>query len=158
VAPRFFGRYEHSLDAKGRIILPARFRNQLGTQAFVSQYQDRCLALWTAEEFERQMDEQEEKQVLGRRERNVARILASGSSEVEVDRQGRVALPAFLRNFAGLQTESSILVIGAINRVELWNPAEWDLRVLPDEAHLVDDPPQRPEQPTPAAAASAEAP
>jgi len=141
VAPRFFGRYEHSLDVKGRVILPARFRGQLGTQAYVSQYRDRCLALWTAEEFDRQMDEQEEKQVLGRSERNVARILASGSVEVEVDRQGRVAIPAFLRDFAGLQTESSILVIGAINRVELWNPAEWEQRVKPAEAQLVDDSP-----------------
>lgn len=141
MAPRFFGRYEHSLDVKGRVILPARFRGQLGTQAYVSQYRDRCLALWTAEEFDRQMDEQEEKQVLGRSERNVARILASGSVEVEVDRQGRVAIPAFLRDFAGLQTESSILVIGAINRVELWNPAEWEQRVKPAEAQLVDDSP-----------------
>jgi MraZ protein len=157
VAPRFYGRYEHSLDAKGRVILPARFRGQLGTQAYVSQYQDRCLAMWTAEEFERQMDEQEEKQVLGRSERNVARILSSGAVDVEVDRQGRVAIPAFLRDFAGLQTESSILIIGAINRVELWNPAEWERRVKPAEAMLVDDP-TPPTELTAAPAVSADAP
>lgn len=157
MAPRFYGRYEHSLDVKGRVILPARFRGQLGTQAYVSQYQDRCLAMWTAEEFERQMDEQEEKQVLGRTERNVARIMSSGAVDVEVDRQGRVAIPGFLREFAGLQTESSILIIGAINRVELWNPAEWEQRVKPAEALLVDDPTQ-PTELTAALAASTDAP
>jgi MraZ protein len=140
VAPRFFGRYEHSLDAKGRIILPARFRSQLGTQAYVSQYQEGCLALWTAEEFDRQMDEADARQVLGQAERNAARILASGSVEVEVDRQGRVAIPGFLREFAGLQPETSILVIGAINRVELWNQQGWDRRVKPAEAQLVGNP------------------
>jgi MraZ protein len=140
VAPRFFGRYEHSLDAKGRIILPARFRGQLGTQAYVSQFQEGCLALWTAEEFERQMDEAEAKQGLGQAERNAARILASGSVEVEVDRQGRVAIPAFLREFAGLQPETTILVMGAINRVELWNSEGWNRRVKPAEAQLVGNP------------------
>lgn len=137
---RFYGRYEHSLDAKGRVILPARFRGQLGTQAYVSQYLDGCLALWTSEEFDSQMDEQLANQGKGRTERIVARIMSSGSSEVEVDRQGRVAIPGYLREFAGLQTESSILVIGAINRIELWDPEEWQQRVKPHEARLVDDP------------------
>jgi MraZ protein len=148
VAPRFFGTYEHSLDAKGRVILPARFRSQLGTQAYVSKYQERCLALWTAEEFERQMAEQEEKQEHGRSERNLARIWAAGSSEIDVDSQGRIAIPAHLRSFAGLETENRILVIGALNRVEMWNPAEWEQRVEPAEAELVGDLPARTNRPT----------
>jgi MraZ protein len=109
------------------------------------------LALWTAEEFDRQMDEADAKQSLGQAERNAARILASGSVEVEVDRQGRVAIPAFLRDFADLQPETTILVIGAINRVELWNQEGWDRRVKPAEARLVGSP----EQPTTAVVAAA---
>ena len=119
------------------MILPARFRASFGPQAFLSQYQDRCLALWTPDEFEKQMAEMELLQDQGRAERNLARIWASGSAEVEIDRQGRVAIPAYLREFARL--ESAVLVIGALNRVELWDPAEWAARVLPAEAQLTDD-------------------
>ncbi len=139
MAPRFFGRYEHSLDAKGRVILPARFRTQFGPQAFLSQYQDRCLALWTSEEFEKQMADREQSQGQGRIERNLARVWASGSVEVDIDRQGRMAIPAFLREFSRLEIESPILVIGVLNRVEFWNPAEFELRVKPAEAQLTDD-------------------
>jgi MraZ protein len=137
VAARFFGRYEHSLDAKGRVILPARFRPLFGPSAYLSQFQDRCLALWPPDEFERQMADMELLQEQGRAERNLARIWASGSAEVEIDRQGRVGVPAYLREFARL--ESGVLVIGALNRVELWDPAEWTTRVLPAEAQLTDD-------------------
>jgi MraZ protein len=137
VAARFFGRYEHSLDAKGRVILPARFRALFGPSAYLSQFSDRCLALWPPDEFERQMAEMEVLQEQGRAERNLARIWASGSAEVEIDRQGRVGVPAYLRDFARL--ESGVLVIGALNRVELWDPAEWTTRVLPAEARLTDD-------------------
>jgi MraZ protein len=137
VAARFFGRYEHSLDVKGRVILPARFRGQLGPQAYLSQYQDRCLALWTPDEFEKQMSDMERLQDQGRAERNLARIWAAGSTDVEIDRQGRMAIPAYLREFARLET--GVLIIGALNRVELWDPAEWQARVLPAEAQLTEE-------------------
>jgi len=146
VAARFFGRYEHALDAKGRVILPARFRASFGTVAFLTQYQDRCLALWTADEFEQQMAEMERLQDQGRSERNLARLWASGSTEVEIDRQGRVAIPAYLREFARL--DGAVLVNGAINRVELWNPAEWAARVLPAESQLTEEPDTRDDRQT----------
>jgi MraZ protein len=137
VAARFFGRYEHSLDVKGRVILPARFRALFGPSGYLSQYQDRCLALWPPDEFEKQMAEMEVLQEQGRSERNLARIWASGSAEVEIDRQGRVAIPAYLREFARLDT--GVLVIGALNRVELWDPTGWASRVAPAEAQLTED-------------------
>jgi len=142
VAARFFGRFEHSLDIKGRVILPARFRPSFGPQAYVSQYQDRCLALWTPEEFEKQMAEQERLQDLGRLERNFARFWSAGSAEVDIDKQGRVALPLYLREFARL--DGAVLVNGALNRVELWNPAEWVQRVGPAEALLTGEAPSVP--------------
>jgi MraZ protein len=122
---------------KGRVILPARFRGQLGPQAYLSQYQDRCLALWTPEEFEKQMADMERLQEQGRAERNLARLWASSTTDVEIDRQGRMAIPAYLREFARL--ESAVLVVGALNRVELWSPAEWESRVLPAELQLTDE-------------------
>ena len=139
MAPRFFGRFEHSLDAKGRVILPARFRAHFGTQAYLSQYSDRCLALWTSEEFDKQLIEQEQRQQQGRNERNLARVWAQGSTEVDIDRQGRLAIPAYLREFARLDVEHPILVNGALNRVELWNPAEYDIKVKPAEAQFADE-------------------
>jgi MraZ protein len=147
VAARFFGRYEHSLDAKGRVILPARFRASFGPGAYLSQHQDRCLALWSPDEFERRMADMEAHQEEGRAERNLARVWAAGSTEVEIDRQGRVGIPAYLREFARLET--AVLVIGAINRVELWDPGEWAARVLPAESQLTDDGDQQAAAPPP---------
>jgi MraZ protein len=138
---RFIGRYEHSLDSKGRVILPAKFRPSFSTHVFVSQHLDKCLALWTPDEFEKQLEVMEASQSLGANERNTARIWASGSVEVELDRQGRVAIPAYLRTFAGLEEMQPLLITGVLNRIELWNPQEWATRVLPSEATFTNSEP-----------------
>jgi MraZ protein len=144
----FFGRYEHSLDPKGRVILPAKFRAPFDRGGFLTQYNERCLALWTPEEFEKQMRGMQEAQEQGREQRNLARLWASGSAEVEIDRQGRMAIPQHLREFARLApgdgsspASGSVdcLVIGAIDRVELWSPAQWNSKVQPAEGLLTDD-------------------
>jgi MraZ protein len=124
---RFFGRYEHSLDPKGRVILPSKFRAPFDHGGYLTNYSERCLALWTPEDFELQMQQMQEQQELGREERNLARLWAAGTSEVEIDKQGRMANPPYLREFARL--EGDVLVIGLMNRVELWNPQEWDRKV-----------------------------
>jgi MraZ protein len=132
----FVGRFEHSLDAKGRVILPAKFRTQYERGGYLSQHSEGCLALWTPGEFERQMEAVQHRADSGKAERNRARLWASSSSDVEIDRQGRMPIPAHLREFARLETE--VLVHGAIDRVELWNPAAWAERVLPEESWLLD--------------------
>ncbi len=131
---RFFGRYEHSLDEKGRVILPAKFRASFDRGGYLTPYQDGCLALWTPDEFDQQMETMQRHAAAGRSDRNLARLWASSSQEVEADRQGRMAIPLHLRDFAGL--ESDVLVHGAIDRVELWSPALWAEKVLPDESRL----------------------
>ncbi|MDQ2754060.1 MAG: division/cell wall cluster transcriptional repressor MraZ [Actinomycetota bacterium] len=136
MAPRFFGRFEHSLDAKGRIILPARFRGSFDTQAYLSQHHDRCLAVWTPEHFEKEAATMEAMADSGPQDRNLARFWASGIIEVELDRQGRVPIPGYLREFARLDT--AVLITGVFNRIELWNPTEWVARVGPNEAVLGD--------------------
>jgi MraZ protein len=133
---RFFGRYEHSLDIKGRIILPARLRHSFDTEAFLSQWHDGCLALWTPEVFEKQLAEMEAIQHRGPEERQAARVLAAGSVQVELDRQGRVAIPAYLREYASL--ESAVLVVGALDRIELWRPEQYLERVAPGETKLAE--------------------
>jgi MraZ protein len=134
------GRYEHSLDIKGRVILPAKFRAQFERGGYLTQHSEGCLALWTPGEFERQMAVMQERAESGRSDRNRARLWASTSHEVEIDRQGRMAIPAHLREFAGL--ESDVLVHGAIDRVELWSPPAWAERVQPEASWLLGDDPE----------------
>jgi MraZ protein len=131
---RFFGRYEHSLDDKGRVILPSKFRGPFERGGYLTQYQDGCLSLWTPDEFESQMEVVQERAASSKSDRNLARLWASTSHEVEVDRQGRMAIPSHLRDFAGL--DGDVLVHGAIDRIELWNPTRWDEKVAPEEERL----------------------
>jgi MraZ protein len=133
----FVGRYEHTLDTKGRVILPVKFRPSFERGGYLSQNSEGCLALWTPDEFGRQMEVMQERAASGRAQRNRARVWAAHSHEVEIDRQGRMAIPAHLRTFAGL--EGDVLVLGAIDRVELWNPGAWEERVGPEEQSLLDD-------------------
>jgi MraZ protein len=131
--PGFVGRFDHSLDAKGRVILPARFRPSFERGGYLALNFERCLSLWTPGEFDRQSSEMQATFREGTPEaRNFARIWASGSVDIEIDRQGRMGIPSHLREFAGLTTE--VLVTGAIDHIELWDPEEWRVRVAPAQA------------------------
>jgi MraZ protein len=136
VVARFFGTYEHTLDAKGRVILPVRFRAAFDEGGYLTQNLDGCLALWTPEEFDTQMVQRREQESAGRSERNQARIFSANSFQVEIDRQGRLPIPAYLREFAGLQ--ENVRVSGIFNRVELWDPGRWEERVRPEEQRLAE--------------------
>lgn len=131
---RFFGRFEHSLDDKGRVILPAKFRAPFEHGGYLTEYQDGCLALWTPERFEQQMEAMLERATQSQSDRNLVRQWSSTSHELEIDRQGRMAIPGLLRQYGGLVGE--VLVVGAIDRVELWNRERWDEKVLPEEERL----------------------
>lgn len=133
----FVGRFEHSVDPKGRVILPARFRDSFTRGGFLTSNQEGCVALWTPGEFERQSVEMLERSKSDKDGRNVARLWASNSADIEVDKQGRMAVPAHLREFADLTAE--VLIIGAIDRIELWNPTRWEERVRPAEAWFLED-------------------
>ena len=131
---RFFGRYEHSLDDKGRVILPSKFRGSFEHGGYLTQYTDGCLSLWTPEQFDQQMENMKERAAISKQDRNLVRLWASTSHELEIDRQGRMAIPARLRDYAGLVAD--VLLLGAIDRVELWNRQTWDEKVLPEEERL----------------------
>ncbi len=133
----FVGRYEHSLDTKGRVILPAKFRATFERGGYLAENHEGCLALWTYGEFERQMTSMQEQAAAGRTDRNRARLWASNAQEVEIDRQGRMVIPPRLRQFARL--ESDVLVIGALDRIELWNPSLWEEQVQPAEQWFLGD-------------------
>jgi len=135
---RFFGRYEHALDLKGRVILPAKLRTHFTQPGFLTRHLEGCLALWTNEEFDKEISlrlvEAENDPVA----RNRVRDWAAAVFEAEIDRQGRIAIPPSLRSYAALEQE--VLVIGMINRVELWSPSSWANRDLGDEVTQSDRP------------------
>ena len=133
---RFFGRFEHTLDGKGRLILPAKFRVHFAGGGFLSQGSDGCLTLWTPDDFDLQMASMQTRAATSPADRNLVRLWASNSSEVEVDRQGRMAIPAHLRDYAGFATD--VLINGVIDRIELWDPTRWDEKVKPEEQRLAD--------------------
>lgn len=129
---RFYGSFEYALDAKGRIILPARLRSQFETKrALVSCYVDRCLAVWTADEFNHYLARAESMEGHGAEGRNLARTLSALSAEVEIDGQWRLTIPGNLRDYAGLAPERPVMVIGALNRIELWQADLWRERMAP---------------------------
>ena len=115
----FLGEYQHALDAKGRFILPARFREHLGHQAYVTTEEDGCLALWRPEEFDVKATEIRERARRG--ERDVQRAFFAGAMEASPDRQGRVAISQALRDFAGL--ERDVVVVGHYDHIEIWDAA-----------------------------------
>jgi MraZ protein len=137
VATVFFGRFEHSLDTKGRLILPAKFRAHFERGGYLGKNHERCLALWPEDEFARRIEQMRAQQEVGRDERNLARVWAQGLTEVEVTASGRMAIPAYLREYARL--EGDVLVNGALDRIELWNPTLFTERVAPSEGQLTDE-------------------
>ena len=118
----FLGEHLHSLDAKGRVILPARFRDELQSSVVTSEI-DGCLALWPVDDFQRRAAEMKERARGGPRDRDVARVFFAGAVEATPDRQGRVALPPHLRQFARLERE--VVVNGAFDHVEIWDAVTW---------------------------------
>lgn len=120
---QFLGEYRHTLDAKGRLILPADFREKLAGGAYVTKALDGGLAVVTPPEFQRRSRAMLELAKRGHAERQAARAFAAGSRYVESDSQGRVAIPQALREFAEL--ERDVVVVGVYNRIEIWNPEKW---------------------------------
>lgn len=119
----FLGEFQHSLDAKGRVILPAEFRDQLAQGAVIARGLDGCLSVYPHEEFETLAEQMREKSRRGERERRAARTFFAGAKTVVPDRQGRVPIPQNLREFAAL--ERDVTVVGVDFRIEIWDTARW---------------------------------
>lgn len=128
VTARFFGRYDHALDAKGRVILPAKLRVHFTQPGYLTRHLEGCLALWTSEEFEEEVRTRLAAAEQDAVARNQVREWSAAVFEAEIDRQGRMAIPTHLREYAALDGE--VVVIGMINRVELWAPTRWQAKDL----------------------------
>ncbi len=118
----FLGEHTHSLDSKGRVILPARFRDALA-ESYVTSETDGCLGIWPTDEFQERAREMKERSRGNAEDRNVARFFFSGAQEASPDKQGRIALPLHLRQFAHL--DKDVVINGAFDHVEIWDAAIW---------------------------------
>lgn len=120
----FVGEYQHSLDNKGRLALPAKFREALGPRFIVARGLDKCLFVYAPFEWEQVVEKVKAMPLSQRDARNFARYFLSGATEVEPDRQGRIILPPNLREYAGLVKD--VYVLGVGTRIEIWDKDTWD--------------------------------
>jgi transcriptional regulator MraZ len=119
----FTGEYRHAIDGKGRVAVPARFRAELAKGAFVSRWIDSCLAIFPKPEWERLANRVADLPFSDAGARVFSRFVFSGAFEFALDGQGRLVLPAGLREFANLTTDA--VVVGARDHIELWEPGQW---------------------------------
>ena len=118
----FMGTYDHSIDAKGRVIVPAKFREELGDSFVVTLGLDGCLFVYPQEDWEDFVKQLRE--LPGSKEaRKLQRYFMAGAASCELDKQGRTLIPANLREKAGL--EKDIVFVGVMGKVEIWSKERW---------------------------------
>jgi MraZ protein len=127
----FLGTHHPRLDEKGRLILPAKFREQLEAGVVVTRGQEHCLYVFPLAEFQRLADRLRQAPVTSKQARDYLRVFLSGASDESMDRQGRVTIPSNLRTYAGLDRD--VAVIGAGERVEIWDAAAWETYLAAQE-------------------------
>lgn len=118
------GEYEHSLDAKGRLIMPAKLRQDMGEKFIVTKGLDGCLFAFSQKEWENFETKLKTLPLSDKNARNFVRFFLSGATECEIDKQGRFLIPNNLRTAANLEKES--IIIGVGTRLEIWNKATWE--------------------------------
>ncbi|MFA5024448.1 MAG: division/cell wall cluster transcriptional repressor MraZ [Patescibacteria group bacterium] len=119
----FIGEYNHNLDDKGRLAIPAKFRAILKKGAVVTKGLDNCLFLYSKEQFETIAKKFAALPISQAKARAFTRHMLAGAMDVEFDNQGRVTLPEYLRKFSGLK--KSIIIAGLYNHLEIWEEAAW---------------------------------
>jgi MraZ protein len=130
----FLGEYQHSIDDKGRLVLPSKFRHALSDGLVITKGQDRCLYVFAPERWAEEVERVNRLSRLDRRNRNYARSFFGSASDQELDRQGRIQIPPQLRSYAELDKE--VLVMGVADRIEIWDAATWsELSVEADQLY-----------------------
>jgi MraZ protein len=119
----FCGEYQHTIDQKGRMIMPSKFRDGLGDQFIVTKGLDNCLFAYSLEEWDGILSKLKAIPLTDKEGRAFVRFFVAGAMECGVDKQGRMLIPQNLREYANL--EKDIFVLGAINRVEIWDKENW---------------------------------
>lgn len=120
----FMGEYRHSIDEKGRIIIPSKFRNELGTSFVVTRGLENCLFIYSQEEWNKIVTKLNKLPFTKKDARNFTRFFLSGANIVELDKQGRINISSTLIDYANLKKDCVVLGVG--DRLELWSCDLWD--------------------------------
>ncbi len=120
----FLGSHNHNLDTKGRLAIPARFRDELADGLVLTRGFDRCIALYPIKAWETLAGRINELSIADVDVRQFRRMVFSEAIDAQLDSQGRILVPAPLREFAGIERE--VVVIGVHSSIEIWSPARWD--------------------------------
>ncbi|HEY0719171.1 MAG TPA: division/cell wall cluster transcriptional repressor MraZ [Streptosporangiaceae bacterium] len=132
----FLGTHTPRLDEKGRLILPAKYRDELAEGVVITKGQERCLYVWPVAEFTRVTTAMRDAPVTGKGLRDYSRVLFASASDEVPDKQGRITVPPALRQYAGL--ERDCVVIGANTRMEIWDGAAWETYLASQEESFSD--------------------
>ena len=120
----FLGEYRHNLDGKGRIAIPAKFRDKLTAGAIITRGLDQCLFVFTTAEWEALAQKLMALPLAQANSRAFVRLMMAGAANVEADAQGRILVPDYLRNYAHLKKEA--VLTGLYNRIEIWDSETWE--------------------------------
>ncbi len=120
----FMGEYNHTIDAKGRVIVPSKFRDLLGDEFVVTKGLDGCLFVFDNKEWAAFEEKLRSLPITNKDARAIVRFFLAGAASVEVDKQGRILLPASLRDFAGLTKDAVLIGVGS--RIEIWSKESWE--------------------------------
>lgn len=120
----FMGEYNHTIDAKGRLIIPSKFREALGDTFVVTKGLDGCLFVYDNEEWSAFEEKLKALPITNKEARQFVRFFLAGAAEVETDKQGRILVPNILREFA--QISKDVVLIGVASRIEIWSKERFD--------------------------------
>ena len=120
----FMSQYNHTIDAKGRVIIPAKFREKLGDNFVITKGLDGCLYGYAREERSAFEEKLGTLPITNKNSRQFTRFFLAGAAECELDKQGRILIPGVLREFAGL--EKDVVLVGVASKIEIWSKERWD--------------------------------
>lgn len=120
----FMSEYNHTIDAKGRLIIPSKFREVLGEEFVVSKGMDGCLFVYANDDWDAFEQKLTSLPLINKEARQFARFFLAGAAQVELDKQGRILLPAALREFAGL--DKDVVLVGVGSRIEIWSKEKYE--------------------------------
>lgn len=132
----FMGQYEHSIDTKGRIIIPAKYREDLGDSFVVTRGMDGCLFLYPSEEWAAFVEKLQQLPS-NQNTRKIQRRFMSGAMSVELDKQGRILIPALLRTDASLEKE--VVFVGMMNRIEVWDKSRLESQEMEEDEAMLEE-------------------
>lgn len=120
----FIGEYQHTIDDKGRLAIPVKFRSELAKGAVITRGLDNCLFLYTLEEWKNLADKLSKLPIGQANTRAFSRLMLAGAMDVEPDKQGRIIIPDYLRKFGKISKK--VILAGLYNRIEIWDEEEWE--------------------------------